>query len=109
MHGWLGQISGLMQGQQEDAQEYLNSLLRLLALEQADNRPDAEETTLPWRVFGGQTVSIVMCKCGHSTAPKFEPFLMVSLELDEEFTETLEDAFRLFTATEKLDKENKWS
>ena len=36
MHGWLGQISGLMQGQQEDAQEYLTSLLRLLALEQAD-------------------------------------------------------------------------
>ena len=51
----------------------------------------------PWRAFGGEMVSVLTCKCGEMTF-SFEPFQCLSLEIDEDFTDTLDDAFPLFTA-----------
>lgn len=112
-------------GMQEDAHEFLRSLLRLVedeelkehaeslrrrgAEEGATPAPNADLTASPSRIFGGLTVSQCTCtnrECGASSF-SFERFQDLSLDITEA-TDSVEDALRLFTAAERLDKKNGW-
>eukprot|EP00931_Biecheleriopsis_adriatica_P103002 TRINITY_DN77898_c0_g1_i1.p1 TRINITY_DN77898_c0_g1~~TRINITY_DN77898_c0_g1_i1.p1 ORF type:complete len:649 (+),score=148.02 TRINITY_DN77898_c0_g1_i1:34-1980(+) len=110
-------------GAQEDAHEFLRSLLRLVEDEEvkehaerlrqqapeAAPEPNVDLTGIPSRIFGGILVSQCMCtrrECLASTF-SFEPFMDLSLDITE-VTDTVEDALRLFTAAERLDKKNGW-
>lgn len=110
-------------GAQEDAHEFCRSVLRMLGDEQlrehhssVADRPVgalamAEEfTAIPSRVFGGVLVDQLRCTeagCGHATH-RFEAFQDLSLEISE-VTDTIEEMLQLFTAPERLDKENRWT
>lgn len=115
-------------GMQEDAHEYLRSLLRLVEHEElkestealrkraaeseATDAPtslpvNADLTASPSRIFGGMLVSQCTCtirSCGASSF-SFENFMDLSLDITEA-TDSLEDTLRFFTAPEKLDKKN---
>lgn len=125
---WLPRLSAeFTLGLQEDAHEFLRSLLRLVEDEELREHADvlqrrsagngeaeavlaasnADLTATPSRVFGGLLVSTCTCtrrECGESTF-SFEPFMDLSLEITEA-TDSVEDALRLFTAPERLDKKN---
>eukprot|EP00913_Durusdinium_trenchii_P016264 g15284.t1 len=69
----------------------------------------ADLTALPSRIFGGILVSQCTCtrkECARSSF-SFEPFRDLSLEITEA-TDNLEDMLKLFTAPERLDKQNSW-
>ncbi|CAK9060369.1 unnamed protein product [Durusdinium trenchii] len=109
-------------GAQEDAHEFFNGLLRLLEDEELKDHArqlqessgealevQADLTALPSRIFGGILVSQCTCtrkECARSSF-SFEPFRDLSLEITEA-TDNLEDMLKLFTAPERLDKQNSW-
>jgi len=110
-------------GAQEDAHEFARSVLRALGDEQmrelsrktseplvGPKATATELTSIPSRVFGGVLVSQCACpdaSCGHA-AHGFEVFQDLSLEITE-MTDTIEEMLQLFTAPERLDKNNKWN
>lgn len=117
---WLPLLRGEFTfGAQEDAHEFFNSLLRLLEDEELKERAgrlqdealevNADLTALPSRIFGGLLVSQCTCtrrECATSSF-SFEPFRDLSLEITEA-TQSLDDMLKLFTAPERLDKQNSW-
>lgn len=120
-------------GMQEDAHEFLRSVLRLVEDEElrehaeglrraaasedsgtassssASPEPNADLTASPSRVFGGLLVS--QCQCTNrdccASSFSFESFQDLSLDVTE-VTDTVEEALRLYTAPERLDKKNGW-
>jgi len=109
-------------GAQEDAHEFSRSVLRALGDEQmrefsrSNSEPlvgaratTTELTAIPARAFGGVLISQCACPepaCGYA-AHGFEAFQDLSLEITE-VTDTIEEMLQLFTAPERLDKNNKW-
>mmetsp|Transcript_29905 Transcript_29905/g.68952 ORF Transcript_29905/g.68952 Transcript_29905/m.68952 type:complete len:661 (+) Transcript_29905:2-1984(+) len=109
-------------GAQEDAHEFSRSVLRALGDEQLrefsrnSSEPlvgvsatTTELTAIPARAFGGVLISQCACPepaCGYA-AHGFEAFQDLSLEITE-VTDTIEEMLQLFTAPERLDKNNKW-
>lgn len=114
-------------GMQEDAHEYMRSLLRLLEHEELEEHEkalrkrsgeegateaaklpmNADLTATPSRIFGGLLVSQCTCTNRECAANSFsfENFMDLSLDITEA-TDSLEDTLRLFTAPERLDKKN---
>ncbi|CAK0864935.1 unnamed protein product, partial [Prorocentrum cordatum] len=119
-------------GMQEDAHEFLRSVLRLIEDEElrehaqglrraaatdsgtassssAAPEPNADLTASPSRLFGGLLVS--QCQCTNrdccASSFSFESFQDLSLDITE-VTDSVEEALRLYTAPERLDKKNGW-
>ncbi|KAL6911759.1 hypothetical protein ACP4OV_000564 [Aristida adscensionis] len=99
------------QGQQEDAHEFLRCLLDNLhkcTLEPGSkvNASSFDEESMVKQVFGGQLKSqLSCCECGHSSET-FEPFLDLSLEIDQ--VDNLVHALESFTRVEQIgDSEDK--
>lgn len=116
-------------GAQEDAHEFMRSLLRLVEDEELKEhaqalrdrcktdagseadvpRPEvnADLTATPARLFGGLLAS--QCRCTNraclASSYTFENFQDLALDISE-VTDSLDDALRLFTAPERLDKQN---
>lgn len=117
---WLPRLNdNFMFGSQEDAHEFLRSLLRMMEHEEVQEHirrlraqgneeqlpTNTDLTATPARLFGGLLASRCSCpKCEASTY-SFERFMDLSLEITD-YTDTIEEALRLFTAPERLDKEN---
>ncbi|PWZ24128.1 Ubiquitin carboxyl-terminal hydrolase 21 [Zea mays] len=98
-------------GQQEDAHEFLRCLLDNLHECTLDPKSKSkgssfEEESIVKEIFGGQLKShLSCCECGHSSET-FEPFLDLSLEIDQ--VDHLVDALQSFTKVEQVgDSENK--
>lgn len=131
---WLPRLhEDFTYGQQEDAHEFLRSVLRLVEDEElkehaeglrratasedsgtatsssAPPEPNADLTASPSRVFGGLLVS--QCQCTNrdccASSFSFESFQDLSLDVTE-VTDSVEDALRFYTAPERLDKKNGW-
>ncbi|XP_062219965.1 ubiquitin carboxyl-terminal hydrolase 21-like isoform X2 [Phragmites australis] len=103
--------SDFRQGQQEDAHEFLRCLLDNLHKCTLDPRSKGkgssfDEESMVKQVFGGQLKSqLSCCECGHSSE-SFEPFLDLSLEIDQ--VDHLVDALESFTKVEQIgDSEEK--
>ncbi|KAM0911123.1 hypothetical protein ACQ4PT_013713 [Festuca glaucescens] len=103
--------SGRAQGQQEDAHEFLRCLLDNLhhcTLDpKSKGKPSSfDEESIVKHVFGGRLKSQLTCRdCGHCSET-FEPFLDLSLEIDQ--VDDLIVALESFTKVEQIgDVENK--
>ncbi|KAF8672006.1 hypothetical protein HU200_049802 [Digitaria exilis] len=92
-------------GQQEDAHEFLRCLLDNLHKCTLDPMSKGkgssfDEESLVKDIFGGQLKSqLSCCECGHSSET-FEPFLDLSLEIDQ--VDHLVDALESFTKVEQI-------
>ena len=109
-------------GRQEDAHEFLVSLLDNLQTHHLltsgidptksgwrDRLPmkRLDETTMIHRICGGYYRSQLKCPdCGF-TSPTYDPFLDLSLDITT--SNTLDDAIRKFCSTEILSRENRWT
>ncbi|KAL6634945.1 hypothetical protein ACP70R_027616 [Stipagrostis hirtigluma subsp. patula] len=98
-------------GQQEDAHEFLRCLLDNLhkcTLDPGSKGKESsfDEESMVKQVFGGQLKSqLSCCECGHCSET-FEPFLDLSLEIDQ--VDNLVDALESFTKVEQIgDSEDK--
>uniref|UniRef100_K3YZJ7 USP domain-containing protein n=1 Tax=Setaria italica TaxID=4555 RepID=K3YZJ7_SETIT len=98
-------------GQQEDAHEFLRCLLDNLHKCTLDPMSKGkgssfDEESIVKDIFGGQLKSqLSCCECGHSSET-FEPFLDLSLEIDQ--VDHLVDAMESFTKVEQIgDSEDK--
>eukprot|EP00499_Haloplacidia_sp_CaronLabIsolate_P012147 CAMPEP_0196769176 /NCGR_PEP_ID=MMETSP1104-20130614/380_1 /TAXON_ID=33652 /ORGANISM="Cafeteria sp., Strain Caron Lab Isolate" /LENGTH=463 /DNA_ID=CAMNT_0042139261 /DNA_START=145 /DNA_END=1532 /DNA_ORIENTATION=+ len=97
---------------QEDAHEFTRCLVDTLhqavlrAHRVRDNTPDAW-TSHVFRVFGGFLRSQVRCASCGFTSNKHDPCMDLALELARNVT-SIERALKHFTATEKLDADNRW-
>ncbi|XP_072987788.1 ubiquitin carboxyl-terminal hydrolase 21-like isoform X1 [Typha latifolia] len=93
-------------GQQEDAHEFLRCLLNSLhncSLDPISNNQlfYLEQDSIVKQVFGGRLRSQLRCvECGHCS-DTYEPFLDLSLEIDD--IDTVDDALMSFTKVEKID------
>ncbi|URD96748.1 ubiquitin carboxyl-terminal hydrolase [Musa troglodytarum] len=103
----LSKISPHFQlGQQEDAHEFLHSLLDnlhtcCLGHCTTDQPSSLDEDSLVKHVFGGRLRSqLRCCNCGHCS-DTFEPLLDLSLEIDN--VDSIVDALASFTRSEKID------
>ncbi|CAD5174600.1 unnamed protein product [Musa acuminata subsp. malaccensis] len=103
----LNKISPHFQlGQQEDAHEFLHSLLDnlhtcCLGHCTTDQPSSLDEDSLVKHVFGGRLRSqLRCCNCGHCS-DTFEPLLDLSLEIDD--VDNIVDALASFTRSEKID------
>ncbi|XP_042462291.1 ubiquitin carboxyl-terminal hydrolase 21-like [Zingiber officinale] len=103
----LSQISPHFQlGQQEDAHEFLQSLLDsihscCLGNKSDDWKSSLDKDSFVTQVFGGCLRSqLRCCGCGH-LSDTFEPLLDLSLEIDN--AESVVDALTSFTRLEKID------
>eukprot|EP00928_Gymnodinium_smaydae_P088234 TRINITY_DN72340_c0_g1_i1.p1 TRINITY_DN72340_c0_g1~~TRINITY_DN72340_c0_g1_i1.p1 ORF type:complete len:641 (+),score=113.13 TRINITY_DN72340_c0_g1_i1:96-2018(+) len=126
MARWIPRLSEEFTfGAQEDAHEFLRSVLRLVEDEELKEHaevfakstgskqlpePHADLTTSPNRTFRGLLVSTCTCtnrSCGNCSS-SFESFMDLCLDITEA-TDSVEDCFRLFVAPERLDKKNGWT
>jgi len=106
-------------GEQEDAHEFIWSLMRALekeeiqAFEKRRNIASAplgvEYSSIPHRSFGGLFMSETICPKCSAINHTSEHFQFLSLSIDNEFVHTLEEALTMFTAPERLDKQNRYS
>ncbi|CAI9095354.1 OLC1v1031284C1 [Oldenlandia corymbosa var. corymbosa] len=86
--------------QQEDAHEFLQCFLDKLESCDTYSKPP-ESDDIVKMVFGGRLVSqLRCCNCGHRS-DTYEPFVNISLEIDE--VSTLSTALKSFTKVEKLE------
>ena len=97
-------------GLQEDAHEFLRYFIDALVkcslhgYESID--PASKGTTLLHQIFGGSLCSEIKCQnCGYSSKT-YDPLLDFSLEIRN--CNSLESAFRRFTETELLVKNNRY-
>ncbi|KAJ3680667.1 hypothetical protein LUZ60_016945 [Juncus effusus] len=104
--------SDFVAGEQADAHEYLRCFLDSLNSSSLNpnldennnsNKPSSfEENGIVKQIFGGRLKSQLKCgECGHRS-DTFEPFLDLSLEIDDSF-QTLENALHSFTKTEVIE------
>eukprot|EP00397_Hematodinium_sp_SG-2012_P013195 GEMP01013390.1.p1 GENE.GEMP01013390.1~~GEMP01013390.1.p1 ORF type:complete len:601 (+),score=127.89 GEMP01013390.1:110-1912(+) len=116
--GWLPKLAEFNFGEQEDAHEFIASVLRALekeelqAYEHRRNITSAplgvEYSAMPTRSFGGQLVSETICPKCMKVKFSFEHFQCLSLAIDGEFVNSLDEALQMFTAPERLDKQNRY-
>lgn len=116
--GWLPKLAEFNFGEQEDAHEFIASVLRALekeelqAYEHRRNIASAplgvEYSAMPNRTFGGQLVSETICPKCMKVNFSFEHFQNLSLAIDYEFVNSLDEALQMFTAPERLDKQNRY-
>ncbi|KAM0881847.1 hypothetical protein ACQ4PT_032686 [Festuca glaucescens] len=107
----LGGLKDFLPGQQEDAHEFLRCLLDNLHKCTLDpkskGKPSSiDDESIVKQVFGGRLKSHLKChECGH-LSETFEPFLDLSLEIDQ--IDNLVAALESFTKVEQIgDAENK--
>jgi len=116
---WLPKLAEFNFGEQEDAHEFIWSLMRALEKEQtqeferrrniASAPLGVEYSAIPHRSFGGQFMSETICPKCQAINHTFEHFQFLSLSIDHEFVNTLDEALTMFTAPERLDKQNRYS
>lgn len=108
---WLPHLfedSLLQSGAQHDAEEFLKGAVETLDKEAQRATPNGNlETSLMGRVFQGVTVNAMTCPSCLHTTQKQEVFRSLSLELVEA-TDTVLEMLQLFTAPERLDKNNRF-
>ncbi|GAV58025.1 UCH domain-containing protein [Cephalotus follicularis] len=92
--------------QQEDAHEFLQCLLDKLERccldsKSKDDKLSSQDVNLVQQVFGGRLVSSLRCCCCGHCSDTYEPFIDLSLEIDD--VDTLPCALESFTKVEKID------
>ncbi|KAF3439217.1 hypothetical protein FNV43_RR17492 [Rhamnella rubrinervis] len=98
-------------GREEDAHEFLRyavDTMQSVFLDEAGAEgPLAEETTLVGMTFGGYLRSKIKCMKCLGKSERCEQMMDLTVEIDGEIR-TLEEALAQFTATETLDRDNKY-
>ncbi|KAF5451474.1 hypothetical protein F2P56_026580 [Juglans regia] len=103
--------SNLGHGREEDAHEFLRyavDTMQSVCLKEAGSMgPMAEETTLVGLTFGGYLRSKIKCMKCLGKSVRCEQMMDLTVEIDGDIG-TLEEALAQFTATEMLDRDNKY-
>ncbi|PON38803.1 Ubiquitinyl hydrolase [Parasponia andersonii] len=103
--------SHLGHGREEDAHEFLRYAVDTMQSVFLNNTgakgPLAEETTLVGMTFGGYLRSKIKCMRCQGKSELCEQMMDLTVEIDGEIG-TLEEALAQFTATETLDRDNKY-
>ncbi|KAG7994178.1 hypothetical protein I3843_01G043900 [Carya illinoinensis] len=103
--------SNLGHGKEEDAHEFLRyavDTMQSVCLKEAGSMgPVAEETTLVGLTFGGYLRSKIKCMKCLGKSERCEQMMDLTVEIDGDIG-TLEEALAQFTATEILDRDNKY-
>ncbi|KAM4128695.1 hypothetical protein ACJW30_02G186500 [Castanea mollissima] len=103
--------SHLGHGREEDAHEFLRyavDTMQSVCLKGAGAEgPVAQETTLVGLTFGGYLRSKIKCMKCFAKSEQYERMMDLTVEIDGDIG-TLEEALTQFTATEILDRENKY-
>ncbi|XP_015890599.3 ubiquitin carboxyl-terminal hydrolase 17 isoform X1 [Ziziphus jujuba] len=98
-------------GREEDAHEFLRyavDTMQSVFLDEAGAKgPSAEETTLVGMTFGGYLGSKIKCLKCLGKSERCEQMMDLTVEIDGEIG-TLEEALAQFTASEVLDRDNKY-
>ncbi|XP_062154833.1 ubiquitin carboxyl-terminal hydrolase 17 [Alnus glutinosa] len=103
--------SNLGHGREEDAHEFLryavDTMQSVCLKEVGTGVPLAEETTLVGLTFGGYLRSKIRCMKCLGKSERYERMMDLTVEIDGNIG-TLEEALTQFTATETLDRDNKY-
>ncbi|XP_059456635.1 ubiquitin carboxyl-terminal hydrolase 17 isoform X2 [Corylus avellana] len=103
--------SNLGHGREEDAHEFLryavDTMQSVCLKEVGTGGPLAEETTLVGLTFGGYLRSKIKCMKCLGKSERYERMMDLTVEIDGNIG-TLEEALTQFTATETLDRDNKY-